>query len=230
MGLYSADSVAASTVPVWLTICCVETEQCLFPLPAVCAGLCYWLIESVFCAAALPWRLVLAHTHCSRTNENTPRHLPKRDTPSPSPCPSTLVPLLSFYSFSLIFISSFMLPPLSPHTLPLPLFYSTFPFEQFSLSVYHLFISTTLVSSLLLSATCLSPSWVSQWEVVLVCLWCGGVQAVVLRCYRSATADFQNVQWARSIGADTEGDPWSVTLETNFIKMNLSRGAVLTAA
>lgn len=75
------------------------------PLPAVCAGLCYWLIESVFCAAALPWRLVLAHTHCSRTNENTPRHLPKRDTPSPSPCPSNLAPPLfllfwsHFYSF-----------------------------------------------------------------------------------------------------------------------------------
>lgn len=163
-GLVSAGGVAASTVPVCLTICCAETEQCLFPLPAVCAGLCYWLIESVFCAAALPWRLVLAHTHCSRTNENTPRHLPKRDTPSPSPCPSTLVPLLSFYSFPLIFIPFFMLPPLSLFTLPhlSPSFphisYSTFPFEQFSLCVYHLFISTTLVSSLLVPATCLSLS------------------------------------------------------------------------
>lgn len=75
-----------------------------FPLPAVCAGLCYWLIESVFCAAALPWRLVLAHTHCSRTNENTPRHLPKRDTPSPSPCPSTLVPFTLFTLFFVLFL------------------------------------------------------------------------------------------------------------------------------
>ncbi len=81
-----------------------------FPLPAVCAGLCYWLIESVFCAAALPWRLVLAHTHCSRTNENTPRHLPKRDTPSPSPCPSTLVALSLFTLFV-----SFLFLPSCPH-------------------------------------------------------------------------------------------------------------------
>lgn len=95
------------------------------PLPAARAGLCYWLIESVFCAAALPWRLVLAHTHCSRTNENTPRHLPKRDTPSPSPCPSTLVPSLfllfssHFYSFlhaptSLSFHPPITLSPLIP--------------------------------------------------------------------------------------------------------------------
>lgn len=63
-----------------------------------------------------------------------------------------------------------------------------------------------------------------------VCVMMWGIQAVVLRCYHTPTADFQNVPWARSIGADTEGDPRSVTLETNFIKMNLSRGAVLTAA
>lgn len=54
------------------------------------AAPCYWLIESVFRAAALPRRLVLARAHCNRTNENTPHHLPRRDTPSPSPCPSTL--------------------------------------------------------------------------------------------------------------------------------------------
>ena len=65
---------------------------------------------------------------------------------------------------------------------------------------------------------------------VCVCVWGGGYRAVVLRCYRTPTADSPNVPWARSIGADTEGDPRSVTLETNFIKMNLSRGAVLTAA
>lgn len=177
MGLNSADSVAMSTVPVWLTICCVETEQCLFPLPAVCAGLCYWLIESVFCAGALPWRLVLAHTHCSRTNENTPRHLPKRDTPSPSPCPSTLVPLLSFYSFSLIFISSFIVPPLSPHPLPLPL---SPPF-QFYLSIWTVF--SLCVPPLHFYHSCFLPAPFCHLPLSIlsksvgglcVCLWCGG--------------------------------------------------------
>lgn len=138
-----------------------------FALPAVCAGLCYWLIESVFCAAALPWRLVLAHTHCSRTNENTPRHLPKRDTLSPSPCPSTLVPLSLFTLFlSFLFLPScshlslFTLTPPSPHFL-LRLTILTV-LIHLSLSLYHFFISTTLGSSLLLPATCLSPSTVSQ--------------------------------------------------------------------
>lgn len=81
----AAGAAAVFTVGVCLTVCCVETVQC-FSL-----SLCFQLIESVFSAADLPWRLVLAQTHCSRTNENTPRHLPSRDIPSPSPCSLTLV-------------------------------------------------------------------------------------------------------------------------------------------
>lgn len=58
----------------------------------------------------------------------------------------------------------------------------------------------------------------------------GGFQPVVLRRPYAPAADFPNVRRVRSIGADTEGDPRPVTLETNFIKMNLRRGAVVTAA
>lgn len=109
-----------------------------FALSRLCAGLCYWLIESVFGAAALPRRLVLARAHCNRTNENTPHHLPSRDTPSPSPCPSTLlspdflflfpVQLLCFHppaSEHHIFYSVFLFNSDSP-LLPLPLYFALF--------------------------------------------------------------------------------------------------------
>lgn len=106
------------------------------------AALCYWLIESVFRAAALPRRLVLARAHCNRTNENTPHHLPRRDTPSPSPCPSTLVSPAFLFLFPLqppcicppapdchisysIFLFTCSLPPLLP--LYFALFHSLLP-------------------------------------------------------------------------------------------------------
>lgn len=118
---------------------CLTGRPVPLPLPAACAGLCYWLIESVFCAAALPWRLVLAHTHCSRTNENTPRHLPKRDTPLPSPCPPTFVPSL-FLLFSSNFYSFLHAPTLSPFSpshssLLSPLFPLHFLFYLLTLTV-----------------------------------------------------------------------------------------------
>lgn len=111
------------------------------------AALCYWLIESVFRAAALPRRLVLARAHCNRTNENTPHHLPRRDTPSPSPCPSTLVSPAFLFLFPLqppcicppapdchisysIFLFTCSLPPLLP--LYFALFYPTCPLHHHS--------------------------------------------------------------------------------------------------
>lgn len=173
-----------------------------FALPAACTGLCYWLIESVFCSAALPWRLALAHTHCKRTNENTPHHLPRRDTPSLSPCPSTLVSL-SFYSFHLIFIPScctLFLCSIPQPPLPFPTFYFLpSHFLLFYFVLHCLFYTSVCVRICRVKVLPYSDHWLSE------CL-------------------------AWSIGADTEGDPWSATLETNFIKMNLSRGAVLTAA
>ena len=73
--------------------------------------------ERVLCCSSALEVSVSTHTHCSRTNENTPRHLPKRDTPSPSPCPSTLVPPLSFIT---LFLSFLFLPSCSHLSLSLP--------------------------------------------------------------------------------------------------------------
>lgn len=135
---------------------CRDRAVC-FPLPAVCAGLCYWLIESVFCAAALPQRLLLAHTHTVAGQMRIhPAICPRETLPRPLLVPLPLSHSSLFYSLCLIFIPSFILPPLSFHTptpLPHPFpIYSILPshFNCFdppvSLSVHHLFISTALVT------------------------------------------------------------------------------------
>lgn len=161
--------------------------------------------ERVLCCGSAPEVSVSTHTHCSRTNENTPHHLPKRDTPSPSPCPSTLVPLSLFTLFvSFLFLHA-------PTSLSWPSHAHPSPFPTFSiLPILTVLIHLCLfvppphfyhsVSSLLLYATCRSPPRLSQWEVcVCVCLfvlgWGGGVEAaVVLRCYCTPTPDFPNVR------------------------------------
>lgn len=97
--------------------------------------------ERVLCYSSAPEVSVSTHTHCSRTNENTLRHLPRRDTPSPSPCPSTLLPLFSSSSH----FYSLMLPLLSFVTLPHPLLC---PHSRFSLPIYKSFDPPLLVAPL----------------------------------------------------------------------------------
>lgn len=140
------------------------------------------------------------------------------------PCP-LLVPLplspLSFYSFHLIFIPScshLLFSAYKPSSVLL----------VFSILYHHtlilLFVSVApLASSFFFSASCLSLPWANGREGVFV-FWCRGHECEGVTVLRPET--FKT--W--SIGNDTEGDPWLVTLETNFIKMNLSRGAILTAA
>lgn len=140
------------------------------------------------------------------------------------PCP-LLVPLplslLSFYSFHLIFIPSRSHLLLSAYNPPSV-------FLVFSIWHYYtlilLFVSSALlVSSFFFSASCLSLPRSESVRGVFV-LWCGGHECEGVTVLRPETFRM------RSIGNDTEGDPGLVTLETNFIKMNLSRGAILTAA
>lgn len=168
----------------------------------------------------LPWRLVLAHTHRNRTNENTPRHLPKRDTPLPSPCPSTLVPSLLLFLSSHFY--SFTLPPthfsLQPSLCVPCIFYMTLLHFDPPLCLF-------CASCFLFLILCfLSFSALSDSVRGVFVLWCGGHECEGVTVLRPETFRM------RSIGNDTEGDPGLVTLETNFIKMNLSRGAILTAA
>lgn len=128
-------------LPVAADPSCVFVVERSFSLSRLCAGLCYWLIESVFGAAALPWRLVLARAHCNRTNENTPHHLPSKDTPSPSPCPSTLLSLaFCFYSRCSFCVYAL---PLQSITFSLPNFYLTAQFSTFPL--YFAFFDSLLL-------------------------------------------------------------------------------------
>lgn len=204
-----------STVPV-----CLLCRDRAVALQAVCAGLCYWLIESVFCATALPWRLVLAHTHTVAGQMRIhPAICPRETLPRPllvplPLCPSLFLPFLShFYSF--------MLPPLSfdppTHTTSLS------PHFLLYFSVLTVLVHLCLfVPPLHFYHSCFLLS-------ACVCVGMCGVSGCRVKVLPHSDRRLSECSvW--SIGADTEGDPWSVTLETNFIKMNLSRGAVLTAA
>lgn len=133
--------------------------------------------ERVLCCSSALEVSVSTHTHCSRTNENTPRHLPKRDTPSPSPCPSTLVPASPFTLFiSFLFLPSCPLHFFHPPT-PLPP-----PFPIFSISFSHILILFSLFLSappLHLCHSCFfcTPSCQLPLSIpsksVEVCLCCG---------------------------------------------------------
>lgn len=155
----------------------------------------------LFCSSALEVS-VSTHTHTVRGQMRI--HLticPGETLPR-----SLLVPLplsLSFYSFHLIFIPSCCT--LFLCTLPQP----PLPFPTFSFLPSHFLLFYFVLHRLFYASVC-------------------------IRICRVKVLPYSD-HWlseclAWSIGADTEGDPWSATLETNFIKMNLSRGAVLTAA
>lgn len=115
----------------------------------------------MFCAAALPRRLVLAHTHVAGQMRIHPTICPGETLPHP-----LLVPLpLSSLCF-LLFLSGFY--PSSSHKLFLYLlFFPRFPVIRFSLPT--LGFSFISLSPSLPCFLPLPPSWLNQWEVRLCC-------------------------------------------------------------
>lgn len=170
-----------------------------FALPVVCARLCYWLIESVFCATALPRRLVLAHTHTAAGQMRIHSAIcPGETLPHPPLVPLPLCPSLSFHLIFIPWCSHLSL--LWPsHTLSSThILDSPFPFLRVLIHLfsYHLFPSLLLLSLCHLPFSIMSKSMGSVFV-----LGSGGVRAVVLKCYRIPTADITNVRQ----------DPWGLT-------------------
>lgn len=160
----------------------------------------------------------------------------------PAICPRDTLPhpllvALTLSSLLLLLFSSFFYPFLNAPTSLSSLCHTSCPpflissiFPQFDPPLAHSVSHGTSTTCFLCSLFCHLPlSILSKSVGGVFVLWRGGpgCHVKVLPYSDRRLSDFA---WARSIGVDTEGDPWLVTLETNFIKMNLSRGTILTAA